>query len=158
MFNVSPVSVVILVHSLEPAHVIVRVSHPVDIGHPGHGGGARVVATPSETKLRQLNWSHQTFTDILKFWSTSIRRRKSENFWIFIFIFCQFIDITLDTFGFNKGAMADVPLTHCYSANNNKRERCVTYETVRERRNLFYNLRLPAQTLPHPILRLNDEL
>ena len=63
MFNVSPVSVVILVHSLEPAHVIVRVRDPVDIGHPGHRGGARVIATPSEAELGQLkNWSNQTFT------------------------------------------------------------------------------------------------
>ena len=60
--RVSPVSVVILVHSLEPAHVIVRVRDPVDIGHPGHRGGARVIATPTEAELAQLENRSKIFT------------------------------------------------------------------------------------------------
>ena len=60
--RVSPVSVVVLVHSLEPAHVIVRVRDPVDIGHPGHRGGARVIATPTEAELAQLENRSKIFT------------------------------------------------------------------------------------------------
>ena len=49
--------VVILVDSFEPAHVIVSVSYPVDIDHPGDRGGTRVSAAYSEAAHCEL--SHQ---------------------------------------------------------------------------------------------------
>ena len=50
----SPMPVVILVDSFEPAHVIVSVSYPVDIDHPGDRGGTRVSAAYSEAAHCEL--------------------------------------------------------------------------------------------------------
>ena len=46
--------VVILVDSFEPAHVIVSVSYPVDIDHPGDRGGTRISAAYSEAAHCEL--------------------------------------------------------------------------------------------------------
>ena len=47
-----PVAVVVLVHSLQPAHVVVGVGHQVDVDEAGLGGGTGGVAAFS----RHLRW------------------------------------------------------------------------------------------------------
>ena len=50
-------SVVVLVHGLEPAHVVVGVGHEVDVDQAGDSGRTRGVAARAETRGRGLDIS-----------------------------------------------------------------------------------------------------
>ena len=53
----SPVTVVVLVHGLEPAHVVVGVWHEMDVDQAGDSGRTRGVAARAETRGRGLDIS-----------------------------------------------------------------------------------------------------
>ena len=48
-------TVVVLVHGLEPAHVVVGVRHEVDVDQAGDSGRTRGVAARAETRGRGLD-------------------------------------------------------------------------------------------------------
>ena len=61
----SPVTVVVLVHGLEPAHVVVGVGHEVDVDQAGDSGRTRGVAARAETRGRGLDISITIFKLII---------------------------------------------------------------------------------------------